>query len=326
MAQYQPSRPRQDVRIRNWSKGRLANLKLLITRLESQLDQTGAASVVESAARRFDDLVPFVLDLRIDAGYRQFVVNFSEPPGLAGSHPNRQLIFYEIQHDSTPAFSDPIIIETPQRHIMIGGVGSGETRFFRARVINTKFHASRWSSTVISTTARSVFQQTPITDIATRLISPIGEWQTIFSQDYDPFNGAVCLNIQIAMAALQEDVDVLRQKDGGVAKTFQSGPAFVQFRVLKNTGTGDEEFGQRTILSARPGFTGFQVGKTPQAFGTLVTEFIRPGQPVLTFKLQAAKMVGSEWRGGTGANDPLQEGEPYIWIRNSKILEVLENL
>ncbi len=327
MAQLKIGRPKQDVRMRNWSRGRLASLKLMITRIEEALDRAGASPIEESAARRFDDLVPFILDLDLDAGYRQYVMNFSTPPGLGGTHPNRQLIFYEIQHDATAAFNNPTIIETPERHIIIGGVGTGETRFFRARTINTKFHASRWSKTVPSTTAQGVFQLTDIQDISVRLIEPVGVFQELFTFNYDPFNGAQSLNLHLAVGALQTDQNVIKDSDNSIIKTFNSGPAFVQFRVLHDT-EGDsvfKEFGQRTILSARPGWTGKGVGKHPMAFGTLVSEYVRLGNNAFNFRLEAAKLPGGEWRGGEGT-ETLKQSDPLVFLRRGKVLEILENL
>jgi hypothetical protein len=251
----------------------------MVQRLEEELNSLAPASVEQSRSRVFDDLVPFVLDLTLAAGYRQFTAEWSEPPGLASTHPNRQLLWYELQHDTTPAFSDPTIIESPQRQILISGARPGEVRYFRCRVINTRFEASRWSTIVESTGAQGVFEQTDIDDVSVRLISGVGEWQDIFTKVYDPFNGAVMLNCHLALGAVQENVTV-SHKSGGVVKTFNSGPAFVQLRYLWD----NKEFGQRTMLSARPGYTGdydgavpADIGKTPMAFGTFISEFIRPG-------------------------------------------------
>jgi hypothetical protein len=297
----------------------------MITRLENALDQLGPAAVVESSKREFNDEIPFVLDLTITNGYRQFVANFSRPPGLNGPHPDRQLLFYEYQHDSTPAFASPEIIETPQRHLIIGGIALGETRYFRARTINTKFQASRWSKVITSTAARSRIEQTDIADVSTRLVSKIGEWENVFTETYDPFDGAVFLNVHLALGGIQEDL-VSNKPSGDPAFTLRGGPAFVQFRFLVDEGSGFREFSQRTILSVRPGYTRIKLGKAPMAFGTFMSEPIRPGNDPITFRLQANKMIGSEWKGGDprGVDRALLESHPIIFMRNGKIIEVLE--
>ena len=331
MSRYREADLLQGVRVRSWTGGRLATLKLMIQRLEEELNSLAPASVEQSNSRVFDDLVPFILDLTVAAGYRQFTIEWSEPPGLASTHPNRQLLFYEIWHDTTQAFSDPTIIETPQRQILISGAKPGEVRYFKGRVINTRFEASRWSTIVTSTGAQGVFEQTDIDDVSVRIITDVGEWQTIFTKVYDPFNGAVMLNTHLALGAIQENVTVSHKTTGRIVKTFNSGPAFVQCRYLWD----DKEFGQRTMLSSRPGYTGdydgadpADIGKSPMGFGTFISEFIRPGNDEITFKLQATKCPGSEWKGGgkQSGDRPTQISDPLIMVRRGLIFEVLENL
>lgn len=326
MARFQAVRPLTDVRLRSWPRGRIAEMKLLVSRLESSLNEMGAGAVKESAERRFNDEIPFVLDsdLTIDPGYRNFVINWKVPPGIrASTHPDRQLLFFEFQHSSTAAFAEAntIIIDTPQTHLMIGGVRIGEIRFFRVRTINTKFQASRWTKTFTSTAARGKIIQESISSVSVRMTEPLGVFQTIFTKSFNAVGGAIMVMAQTALGAFQEDVDV---NDGGnKIFTFNSGPGFVQIRWLLD----GKEFSQRSLLSARPGYTGNRLGNTPLAYGTTITEAFRPGTRTIEIKLQAALIRGSEWKGGRGdaGGGDVKQANPLFFSRNAKVIEVLED-
>lgn len=160
MSEYRRGFPSHDIRLRNWPAGRAAAMRLAISKLETTLNDTLAAQVEQSAARKLNLEIPFIIDLTVTAGFRQFIVDFSVPPGLGGTtrgaskHPDRQLLFYEIQHAATAAFSNPVIIQTPQTSILLSGFSPCQIRFFRARVINTKNEASPWTDTIQSRSAR----------------------------------------------------------------------------------------------------------------------------------------------------------------------------
>jgi len=148
LAKLQVGRPLQEIRLRNWDAGRLSAMRLMVSRLEEALTDSLGAGIKQSAKRKLNLDVPIIIQFEVIPGFRQFEITYPVPPGLGGAgrgeapHPDRQLLFYEIQHDDNAGFNDPIIVENPQNHLIIGGVGLGETRFFRARVINTRFQAS----------------------------------------------------------------------------------------------------------------------------------------------------------------------------------------
>ncbi len=295
-------------------------MRLMVSRLEEALNDTLGAQVEQSAARQFNDDIPFILDLTLSSGFRQFEIDFTAPPGLGGAgrgaapHPDRQLLFYEIQHSASAAFTSPTSIETPQTHIIAGGFGSGETRFFRARVINTKFQASRWTSTISATTAEGKIISTSIDDFNVPFTAAIGTWQTIFSVVYEPSEGSTFVNVQLALGCPQED----RGSRGG-------GPAHVQFRWLLDTGSGDVELeGVRTVMAAIPGNTETETGKAPMAFGSFMTPFrTLPGVGTVTYTLEGRKRPGSEWKGGDGLS-ATATADPLVFVRNGKIVEILE--
>jgi len=330
MAEYKTGSPSSDLRLRNWDAGRLAQLRLAVQRLESEVNRTLAASVVQSAKRTITDQVPFILDLSVNPGFRQASVHFTAPPGLGG-HPRRQLLFYEVQHDTSEAFADPTVIQTPNTDISIAGLGLGETRSFRVRVVNTLNEASVWCTPVTVTLARNLIQQTYLTDVSKRLTKNIGEWETVFDEVWQPVDSKACVNVHVALACPHFDVD---QKVGGTTvKTFYGGPATVQFRWrvgLYNNFTLDydiREKGIRSILSARPGYTAeasdYSSIRTPTAFGTMMLPFFTPTSGTnMRIILEAAKLPGSEWQGPT-IGRTMQISDPLVFTRRGQIVEVL---
>lgn len=335
MAEYKTGVPANDLRLRDWPAGRLNVLRLAVQRLEQEVNRSLGNRVVQSRKRLISDQVPFPLTLEVKPGFRQAEVNIGPAPGLGG-HPRRQLLFYELQHDSSPAFPDPTILETPNPHIMIAGLGLGETRSFRARVVSTLNEASRWTDAVTVTVAQSQIQQSFFTDVTVRLETPIGAWQTILDDTYTPLEAMACLNFHIAVAGPTFDVD--RLKNGVTRKTLFGGPGHVQFRYRlgqfnATTGTFNmEEHGQRTMLSVRPGFNSASTNaarsaaRNPLAFGAFVCPWYKrtAGTPVRVV-LEASKCPGTEWLGPT-RNRAIRTSDPIIAVRNAQLIEVLEDL
>lgn len=334
MAEYKTTRPLSQVRLRNWDTGRLSQLKLTVQRLESEVNKSLAASTQQSARRKLNDQVPFVLDLSVVPGFRQATVQYSAPPGLGGA-PTRQLLFYEIQHDSTPAFSNPTIIQTPNTSVNLAGFGLGETRSFRVRVVSTLNEVSQWSSTVTVTLAQNKIQSTPLSNVFTRITRGIGEFQTVLDNVFQPVDAKACINIQVALACPHFDVEQ-KDPDSVVRQTFHGGPASVQLRWIIgafDATTQDfilREKGVRCLLSARPGFneeaSDFSSIRTPVAFGTFMLPFFKPEAGVNhRVIMQAAKTPGSEWFGPTRAR-ALEISDPILISRQGQIIEVLESL
>lgn len=333
MAEFKTGRPSQEIRLRAWDGGRVNLLRLAVQNLESELNSSLGSAVVQTARRKVSDQIPFVLDFEVRPGFRQVQCVFSAPPGLGG-HPFRQLLFYELQHDATPAFSDPTTIQTTQTTIAIAGFALGEERSFRIRVVNTFGNASVWTRTLTVTVAQSKIQQTSIADVDMRLEGPIGYWRTVSDSVYTPVDANACVNAHIALSALHFDVD--RKREAVTRKTLRGGPASVQFRWRIgsfNSITQDfdlQEFGPRTLLSARPGFAltsgDLADTKNPLAFGTFITPFYvkTAGTPV-RIQLQAAKTPGSEWRGSQRERD-LIISDPVVFVRNAQIIEVLRDI
>lgn len=331
MSRYDTGRPLQDVRLRNWPAGRVNVLKLAVQRLESEMNSLLPATVEQSDRRQISDQVPFPLNLEVRPGFRQVEVRFTRPPGL-GAHPRRYLLFYEIQHAANSGFANPTVIQTKQTQIGIAGLGLGETRAFRVRVVNTLQEASPWSRPVTVTLAQSQIQQTAIQDVSVRLIKPVGNWQVIAELDYQPVEATATILQQIAVAGPVFDTV---QSAGAHSLNLRGGPAFVQFRHRVgslNPASGIVELapvGDRTILSVRPGFseaTDKSSVRNPLAFGTFPSPFFKLQSGInAKIVLEAALMPGSEWLGPAKERGSIKT-DPVVFTRNSQLIEVLEDI
>lgn len=334
MAEYKTGVPTQELRLRNWPAGRLNVLRLAVQRLESEVNKGLGNRSEQSLRRKISGQVPFPLSLEVKPGFRQVEINIGAAPGLGG-HPRRQLLFYELQHDASPAFPSPTIIQSAQKHIVLGGFGLGEVRSFRARVINTFNEASVWTETRTVTVAQSQIQQTGLSDVSVRLMEPVGEWQTILQEAYQPVEAQACINAHIAVMGPHHDVNRLR--NGVQREVLFGGPASVQFRWqigVFNEDVGSfqlREHGQRALLSVRPGYSAdvapsLHLARNPLAFGTIITPWYKlPAGSLATVQLQASKVPGSDWMGPTRAR-AMQPTDPVVFVRNGQIIEVLEDL
>jgi len=323
------------LRFRNWPAGRLNVLRLAVQRLEQEVNRGLGNRVQQSLRRKISDQVPFPLNLEAKPGFRQVEINVGPAPGLGG-HPRRQLLFYEIQHDSSPAFPDPTIIETAQTHVVLGGLALGETRSFRARVINTFNEASTWTETRTVQVAQSQIQQTGLPDATVRLLHPVGSFQTIMEATYQPVEAMATINAHIAV--LGPHFDITQTRSGVTRDTFRGGAATVQFRWrigLFNEDTQTfqiEETGQRTLLSVRPGFSPADTNtkraavRNPLAFGTMILPWYKlTAGATAKVQLQAAKCPGSEWMGAQRERSIL-DTDPVVFLRNAQVVEILEDV
>ena len=345
MAKYNISRPLQEVRLRNWPGGRVGAMKLMISRLEDALNDTLAAQVTQDVARVVSLQVPFIIQFNVEPGYRLFKVNFPVPPGLTN------LLFYEIQHDDNSAFTSPTTLRTPQNDMIIAGVGFGETRYFRARVVNTSFEASIWTATFAATSAQSKVAITSIADVDTQLIERVGVWQTITEFNYTPTGGAVSIMAQVGLCGVniaKSDDSTPRKDEGNGIVISQShnkeqqilpafGPAHCQFRWLID---GKQRRFPRHMLSSRPWADDVRSVSSEDGgshsvmdVGHFSTPFFRPENPI-NVKLQAAKGIGCEWRQGFWSDSSASRGlyisnemtdtDPFVRVKLFQVIEVQE--
>jgi hypothetical protein len=166
---------------------------------------------------------------------------------------------------------------------------------------------------------------TNILDKHTRLDTDYDTWRAVATKTYTALeSGAVCVTCHICVGACQDNATQPAAPSGlGI---YRSGPGFVQFRwvIDVDDGAGFKPWGDRTMISARPGYTGTSKGFAAMGYGGIVTPWSRPGQKTIKMKLQAKKLPSSKWRGGEGSGT-MTEADPMIFFRNGRVIEVLES-
>ena len=141
-AKYTIGRPTQEVRLRNWPAGRVAQFKKAIELLEIQLNQSMAAQVNQGDKRVLSPRVPKVTGLSVRSGFKNFQINFLDAKGITN------LLFYEIQKDTHANFASPTTYKIPQTTLTIPTDADRERVFFRVRCVDSSFNVGPWSSTV----------------------------------------------------------------------------------------------------------------------------------------------------------------------------------
>jgi len=220
---YSVGRPLQNIRLRNWPAGRVAQLKTAIQRLESILNQSSSSQISQPEKRELSSRVPLVQDITVRAGVRNFQLTFPDPRGID------DLLFYEIQHDTTPAFSNPSTLTTAIPSVSVGGVSGGTTRYARIRAVNSKFRAGPWSSTKTFTTANFRINTTRIAQGSLITFTSAGYdvWTELASTTYSATGGSVSVTTQVALR-VDEDTPVAG------AASFRRSTATIEFRILRD--------------------------------------------------------------------------------------------
>lgn len=149
---YSIARPLQDVRLRKWNPGNVAQFKKVVESLESELNTTMATQVAQGAKRIVSRKVPKITGITLKAGFKNFQLSYNPAKGL------KDLLFYEIQKSTTSNFSEEAVTTytIPQTSIVIAARVQLQNVFFRVRAVNSKFQVGPWSDTA-TTTARSFF-------------------------------------------------------------------------------------------------------------------------------------------------------------------------
>ena len=214
---YSIARPLQEVRLRKWKPGNVAQFKQVITALEAELNQTMAAQIAQGGKRKISRRVPKVVGLTVSAGFKNFQIDYQPAKGL------KDLLFYEIQKSTTSQFSEDAITTytIPQVSLTIPARVELQQVYFRVRAVNSKFEAGIWSDTV-TTVARSFFmveafqtQQLRALTAATDLdedgysdgettdIAPaqFNTWVDVGGQTYSPSAADVCAQVHVGVQA-----------------------------------------------------------------------------------------------------------------------------
>ena len=144
-SKYSIGRPTQEVRLRNWPAGRVAQFRKAVELLETQLNETMAAQVDQGERRVVSTSVPKIINLSVRSGFKNFQLNFDAAKGI------KDLLFYEIQKSGTANFAESISYKIPQTSLTVPTQTERESVYFRVRCINSKFMVGPWSASVHAT-------------------------------------------------------------------------------------------------------------------------------------------------------------------------------
>lgn len=156
MTRFKANRPNQNVRLREWGPGRIAQLKLFLAHLEQNVNNSLAAQVVQSSKRKFSEFVPIVpiQDINIDVEFRELRVDFTPPKGL------KRFLFYEWQISTDSNFASFTRYLSPEPSFVFSSIADGATNYIRLRVVTTDGLVGPWSEAVTGTTPRARSIQT----------------------------------------------------------------------------------------------------------------------------------------------------------------------
>jgi hypothetical protein len=261
-----------DVRLTDWPAGQAAQLKTAVQKLEAQLNTTMASQVNQGQKRVFNPKVPKVTGLTVNPGFKNFHVFFNAAKGIT------DLLFYEIQKDSTSSFANPIVYTQPQTTLTIPTTAEHETVFFRVRVLNSQFEVGPWSSTQ-SATGSSNFRISVTRQARQATLLPWATpdiWIDVASATYSPSAASMCINTHAG-------VYTQNSSDTDIFNTLRYGTSnfnYVFFQILRNgvvlTNAGTMELvGQADyLMHANSEDVQWFEARTEEAeIGTIVTPF-----------------------------------------------------
>jgi len=325
---YQIGRPLQDVRLRNWPAGKVAQLKRAVELMENELNSTMASQVDQGQARVLSPKVPVVTGLTIRAGFKNFLITYNAAKGI------QDLLFYEIQKDATPKFANPTTFTIPQTTLTIPTTTEHETVYFRVRVINSKFQVGRWSKTATATGSSNFrisvvrqAKQAVLLTWATR-----DNWFNMAFATYSPTAASMCLHIHAGVwtkcTAVKTPTTMAATTQYIVTNTNE-----VNFRILRNgvemtnVGTMNVQGSASYLLRAEEEDTQYQQEREEQTdVHTIITPFetFVGNEASVVYTLQAM-LVGSGSSRTASGNGVVTLDEATVVIDCFDVVEIVQS-
>lgn len=322
---YTIGRPIQDVRLRNWPAGKVAQLKRAVEQLETQLNQTMAAQVGQGTKAVVSPRVPKVTGLAIHAGFKNFQVTFNDAKGID------DLLFYEVQQDTTATFAAPTIFRIPQTTLTMPTTEEHQSIFIRVRCQNSKFQVGPWSATVNATGSSNFRISVNRQDRTTLEIewADRDTWQDVIGVAYTPTAAAMCIHIHAGIFGHNSDT----KSDIHPASYASQLANHVVFRILRNgveltnAGTMQLDTFSTYALSgsgADTGWFGRRIEVTE--IGTIVTPFetFVGNESTVNFVLQAKLDTTGLLSSRTGAN--VANESVTVIVDAYDVLEIIQSL
>jgi len=323
---YQLGRPTQEVRLRNWKPGQAAQFKKSIEILEGELNIAMAAQVDQGGKRVFVASIPKVTGLSVTAGFKSFQIKFNPAKGI------QNLLFYEVQKDTSSSFANPTVYTIPQTTLTIPTGNERETIYIRVRVINSKFQVGQWSA-IDSATGSSNF----------RINTTRGDRTTleIDTADFNTWIDVQTLLIPTTTAA----ISVSAQPGVRARMSFETTAAppsrrrnsyyTIKFRLLKD-GIEYTNAGQSTIFATSIYQNDAEEGGNAEykeettVFGVIISPLVTyTNSETVEFILQAYVLQDSGTWEFTGSSDQDFNlfqviDNPIVVIDNFDVLEVIQ--
>ncbi len=205
MTRFRIERPNQNVRLKNWAPGRVAQLKLFLSHLEGAVNSSLAAQVTQSAKRKFSTFVPIIpsSDITGEVEFRELRVNFTPPRGL------KNLLFYEYQLSESIQFFQFESFQSPEEVFVFSDLEDASSYFFRIRVVTKNGLVGPWSDILQADTPEAKSQGTfDVTETINSSVTSTS-FVDLFSKDYTAIGGDAYYAIEYEMNALASPVDVV---------------------------------------------------------------------------------------------------------------------
>ena len=319
---YTIGRPLQEVRLRNWTGGRVAQMKRAVEMLEEQLNTTMASQIDQGAKRVVSTRVPKITGVAIATGFKSFSITFNEARGIS------DLLFYEVQKDSTSSFADPTTYTITQTSLTIPTTTEREVIYVRVRAMNSKFQVGPWSASSTATGSSNFRINVERAARTTYSFGPaeIDTWTDITSVSITVGTSAISCSIQPGARAYIDTTPATRPP--GAARDHIL-DFVVKFRLLKD-GIVDEDIGTFILYpSARvrndTGGGGDEEQREDETtFGTVITPLESLDNVTRTYTLQAFFDGTNSSYQVNGANTAFVNG-PQVIVDNFDIMEIIQS-
>jgi hypothetical protein len=149
MSQFKRLKPSQEIRnLKSWGPGRMAQLKLFVSHLETAFGNSLAAQVSQSSKKKFSEFVPIIpfTEITTTTEYREILVEFKIPRGL------RNFLSYEAALSLTDNFANFDFFTSPDPQFIFPGLLDGKTYYIKVRVLTKDGLVGPWSDTIEAAT------------------------------------------------------------------------------------------------------------------------------------------------------------------------------
>jgi hypothetical protein len=195
--QFKVAKPNQEVRLRQWDPGRVAQVRVFLSNLETATNRSLAAQVQQSPKRKFSEFVPKIVsqDITTEIEFREIRVFFKEPKGL------KNFLFYEFAFSGSSKFFEEERFVSYEPSFVFPDLQDAAIYFMRVRVVTKDGLVGPWSETInVTTPSAKVFGL--FSDTLHTLNVTLPTFTQIFATTYTALGGTIYYSIQYRMTPL----------------------------------------------------------------------------------------------------------------------------